>query len=156
MYLVFLSVFINIKKAFDTVDHEILLNKLAHYGIRGIGNKLLRSYLSERNHYVKLSCEMSTFGEMTCGVPQGSILGPLLFILYINDLHNTLSYSKCFHFADDTSLIVKNNSFKKLVQTANKDLQSISEWLRSNKLSLNVDKSELLIFIPLGKEINSK
>ena len=87
----------------------------------------------------------SFISNILCGVPQGSILGPLLFIIYINDLHAAIKFSETFHFADDTSLIYSNPSFKKLTKDINSDLRSLNEWLRANKLCLNVSKHYYLI-----------
>ena len=94
---------LDLKKAYDTVNHNILLHKLEHYGIRGLGNKLLKSYLSNRIPAVSVNGKMSSFKPITCGVPQGSILGPFLFLIYINDLPNILLNQPRL-YADDTCL----------------------------------------------------
>jgi len=150
------GVFIDIKKAFDTVDHKILLSKLEHYGIRGIANLWFKSYLNERRQFVCIDSINSNIQQNNCGVPQGSILGPLLFILYINDLNKAINHSEVYHFADDTSLILSNQSFKELTKQMNRDLNLLSEWSRANELCLNVAKTELIIFNPPGKATNLK
>ena len=99
------GVFVDFEKAFDTVNHDILLNKLDHYGVRGIANNLIRSYLSDRKQFVSINGADSDVKPVHHGVPQGSVLGPLLFLLYINDLHECIKHSKTFHFADDTHLL---------------------------------------------------
>ena len=101
------GVFVDLKKAFDTVDHGILLKKLSH-GIRGTANEWFCSYLTKRKQYVITGNQVSTLNEISTGVPQGSVLGPLLFLIYINDLHNCIKYSKTYHFADDTSIFTGN------------------------------------------------
>ena len=111
------GVFVDLQKAFDTVDHEILLKKLNHYGIRGIANKWFNSYLSDRYQFVTTNGKESDVKLIKHGVPQGSVLGPLLFLLYINDLHNSIKYSTTRHFADDTNLLIVNSSFKQLKNT---------------------------------------
>ena len=99
------GVFIDLEKAFDTVNHDILLSKLNYYGIRGVANSWFTSYLFKRHQSVRINGEMSTKREITCGVPQGSILGPLLFLIYINDMHHAVCKSTIYHFADDTNLL---------------------------------------------------
>ena len=108
------GVFIDLEKAFDTVHHEILLQKLEFYGIRGICNQWFRSYLANREQRVTLDGKSSSYMRVTCGVPQGSILGPLLFLLYINDMKNSVEYSVLHHFADDTNLLCSDKCDKKL------------------------------------------
>ena len=99
-------VFVDLQKAFDTVDHQILLVKLNHYGIRGVLNTWFKSYLSNRHRYVSINGYESGPAAINCGVTQGSVLGPLLFLLYINDLNQTIKFCKVHHFADDTNLLV--------------------------------------------------
>ena len=99
------GVFVDLKKAFVTVDHNILLRKLDYFGIRGIANEWFCSYLKKRKQFVSIQNNMSSIKEILTGVPQGSVLGPLLFLIYINDLHKSIRFSKTYHFADDTSII---------------------------------------------------
>ena len=148
------GVFIDLQKAFDTVDHDILLKKLEYYGIRGIANNWFRSYLSNRKQFVSIDGFESQVTKMDLGVPQGSVLGPLLFLIYINDLHKAIKYSKTRHFADDTNLLIKNDSLKQLKKYLNLDLKQLCKWLKANKISLNCSKSELIIFRHPNKQVN--
>ena len=116
------GVFIDLQKAFDTVDHSILLRKLDHYGIKGIANDWFRSYLTDRSQYTSVNGFDSERRDMNYGVPQGSVLGPLLFLIYINDLHNAIKFSTVHHFADDTNLLITNVSIKKIQIQMNLDL----------------------------------
>ena len=100
----------DLQKAFDTVVHYILLAKLNHYGIRGVSNDLFKSYLSNRSQYLSINGCESGIAAINCGVPQGSVLGPLLFLSYINDLNQTIKFCKVHHFADDANLLCLNNS----------------------------------------------
>ena len=140
------GVLVDLKKAGDTVDHHILLQKLEHYGIRGVANEWFSSYLKNRAQFVSIGNVSSTIKKLLTSVPQGSVLGPLLFLLYINDLHNSVRYAKTYHFADDTSVILSSTSLEILSKRINKDLFNLSNWLKANKLSLNVKKTELVIF----------
>ena len=140
------GVFVDLQKVFDTVDHEILLAKLNHYGIRGVSNDCFKAYLSNRNQYVSINGYESGLAAVNCGVPQGSILGPLLFLLYINDLNQAIKFCKVHHFADDTNLLCLSNSIKKLNKLVNADLKHLPNWLNANKISLNVKKTEMIIF----------
>ena len=101
--------FIDLKKAFDSVDHNILLNKLKHYGIRVLAFSWIQSYLTNRTQYVSINDTNSTCINVTCGVPQCSILGPILFIMYVNDMHTVSSLMKCIIFADDTNVLYTGN-----------------------------------------------
>ena len=148
------GVFIDLQKAFDTVDHKILLNKLEFYGVRGLTNLWFKSYLTNRKQFVSINGFNSTESIMNFGVPQGSVLGPLLFLIYINDLHLAIKYSKTTHFADDTNLIIKNKSPKKLQKQLNLDLKFLCNWLKANKISLNSSKTEIIIFRHPNKPLN--
>ena len=131
------GVFIDLQKAFDNLDHQILLVKLNHYGIHGVSNDWFKSYLSNRNQYVYINGYESGLAAINCGVPQGSVLGPLLFLLYINDLNQAIKFCKVHHFADDTNLLCPSNSIKKLNNLVNADLKHLLNWLNANKISLN-------------------
>ena len=148
------GVFLDLQKAFDTVDHNILLKKLDIYGIRGIANKWFKSYLTNRYQFVSINGYSSDKMKVTYGIPQGSILGPLLFLLYINDLNTAIKIGSIRHFADDTNLIIKNNPAKKLTRDLNMELRSLSKWLMANKISLNTSKTELIIFRSKWKKID--
>ena len=142
------GVFVDLKKAFDTVYHSILLRKFNYYGIRGIANEWFCSYLKKRKQFVSIENNMSSVKEILTGVPQGSGLGPLLFLIYINDLHKSVRFSKTYHFAGDISIMQSNPLLERLSKQVSKDLSNLSNWLRANKLSLNVKKTELVIFRP--------
>ena len=146
--------FIDLQKAFDTVDHEILLYKLNHYGIRGITNSWFRSYLTNREQFVFVEGCESSKRFVNHGVPQGSVLGPLLFLIYINDLPNILKHSKANLFADDTGLLSHDSSLKQLETKVNSDLVNLSNWLKANKISLNEGKTEVILFRSRNKRIN--
>ena len=119
---------------------------MAHYGVRGVANDWFRSYLSNRFQKVKTLSKLSNPLLIQHGVPQGSVLGPLLFLIYINDLHHAILHSQVYHFADDTSLLYRNKSLKNINQNINHDLKLLSNWLRANKISLNASKTELILF----------
>ena len=148
------SIFIDLQKAFDTVDHEILLSKLDFYGVRGKALSWFRSFLTNRSQFVTVSGSDSKSKFMKHGVPQGSVLGPLLFLIYVNDLHIALRYSLAVLFADDTMLFLQNESLKPIVKQANIDLKLLMHWLKANKISLNTTKTELMIFRPVRKKID--
>ena len=139
-------VFLDFAKAFDTVNHRILLHKLEHYGIRGLGSQLLQSYLSNRQQCVSINGENSKLLKVQHGVPQGSILGPLLFLLYINDICESSTKLSFFLFADDTTLFFSDPDIKVVKETLNQELLKVSDWLKANKLSLNVKKTNVLLF----------
>ena len=140
------GVFVDLQKAFDTVDHEILISKLDHYGIRGSTKAWFKSYLSNRSQYVSISGTKSHLKSIKHGVPQGSVLGPLLFLVYINDLHHSIRTSETYHFADDTHLLNLSQTVWSLCGRVNSDLRILVSWLNANKISLNASKTEFIIF----------
>ena len=140
------GIFIDLQKAFDTVDHQILLKKLEYYGVRGIANNWFSSYLTNRQQFVSINGFNSTNKIMDYGVPQGSVLGPLLFLIYINDLNKAIKFCKTHHFADDTNLLLVGKSLKNIQRLMNLDLRFLCNWLKANKISLNASKTELIIF----------
>ena len=140
-------ILLDIKKAFDSVCHKILIKKLEFYGIRGVANKLLHSYLQNRLQFVSINNVKSNLEPVTCGVPQGSILGPLLFLLYINDLPVSLKTMPRL-FADDTALLIHESSFSKMESLANSELSNISKWMIANRLTLHPNKTYALNVSP--------
>ena len=133
-----IGLFLDIKKAFDTVDHDILINKLEYYGIRGNVLNWLKSYLENRKQYVHYSGYDSDKKTVTHGVPQGSILGPLLFILYINDFSRSSDLLFSILFADDTSVFIEGTNYDKVINIVNNELERINIWLRAKKLTVNI------------------
>lgn len=148
------AIFIDLQKAFDTVDHDILISKLNFYGIRGISLDWFRSFLSDRTQFVSISGFRSKLKRILHGVPQGSVLGPLLFLVYVNDLSSAIRYADVNLFADDTMLFQSNHLLKSLTKRANIDLKLLTHWLNANKISLNCSKTELLIFKPKRKIVD--
>ena len=146
------GVFVDFQKAFDTVNHDILVSKLDHYGVRETENNWFKSYLTGRSQFVSILGFDSNTKPILHGVPQGSVLGPLLFLIYINDLHFAMS-SKVFHFADDTNLLKICKSPKELQKSLNLDLKNLCTWLLANKISLNCDKTELIFFRKPGDKV---
>ena len=126
----------------DTVSHDILLNKLHSYGVVGNSLSWFQSYLHNRRQKCYVNGYLSNERTLNCGVLQGSILGPLLFLIYISDLPHCLQYSTARIYADDTNIITTGSCIREIITFANKDLVNISEWLKANKLSLNVTKTE--------------
>ena len=149
------DIFVDLQKAFDTVEHDILLSKLEHYGICGLANEWFKSYLSNRNLYVSINDYDSNLADVKLGVPQGSVLGPLLFLIYINDLNQALKFCKVHHFADDTNLLHTSKSIYRLNKYVNLDLKNLTNWLNANRISLNVKKTELVIFKHQRKKLDS-
>jgi hypothetical protein len=141
-----IGLFLDFSKAFDTVDHHILLLKLQNYGIRGTAHDWLKHYLSDREQYVTYNGVKSNPARIKCGVPQGSILGPLLFLLYINDLSFVTKFSFPLLFADDSNLFFEGENISDIANNVNTDLDNIVEWLYANKLSLNIKKTHYIIF----------
>jgi hypothetical protein len=143
-----MSVFIDLSKAFDTLDHVILIKKLNLYGFRGKVLSLFHSYLTNRKQYVQFLNHESSSLQINCGVPQGSILGPILFLLYINDIHKCSTLLNIILFADDTTLTLKHKNINELTRLMNTELNKISEWMKANKLSINVTKTFYMLFRP--------
>ena len=137
--------FLDLKKAFDCVDHQILLNKLALYGIRGITLNWFKSYLSNRKQICKVNNIFSDVKPIKTGVPQGSNLGPLLFLTYVNDLPNCLDSASASMFADDTNITITGQTVQELQTNLNNNLEKVHQWLLANKLTLSYDKTEYMI-----------
>ena len=146
-----LGVFMDLSKAFDTVDHAILQEKLKYYGIKSNTLNWFKSYLYDRKQFISFNDKSTLQSRITCGVPQGSILGPLLFIIYVNDLPISSTTLTPIMFADDTNLFFSHKNLKTLFSTVNKELKNIHEWFKSNKLSLNVKKTHYSLFHPAQK-----
>ena len=141
-----ISVLIDLKSAFDTVNHSILLSKLELYGIRGHPLNWFKSYLCERKFFVSLSGSSSPDKTVNIGIPQGSILGPLLFIIYNNELPKVSNILSTTLFADDTNFSITSNSYDTMIFTLNEELDKIENWTAANRLTINTSKTELMIF----------
>jgi len=145
-------IFLDLRKAFDTVDHKILLSKLEQYGCRGITLQFFASYLANRKQYVKINNSESPLQEIKFGVPQGSILGPLLFLLYINDITACKPENgELKLFADDTAMLISHENLNILNDIANTTIKNMHEWLTGNKQSLNTKKT-FCMFIHANKK----
>ncbi len=151
-----LSVFLDLSKAFDTLPHDIIINKLHHYGVRGIPLEWFRSYLHNRKQFVEYKDATSDSMSIDFGVPQGSVLGPLLFIIYTNDLPICLKKSKSILFADDTTVYLSGTNKKDMFSQMRNDLTTLIDWFQSNKLSLNLGKTNYVLFRPKNLKIIDK
>ena len=140
-----INIFIDYKKAFDTVNHSILIRKLEKYGVRGLPLNLIKNYLCDRYQTVKVNKCFSAPKRVTIGIPQGSILGPLLFLIYINDLPNVSDRFQATLFADDTTLIFKGHDYNILIDLCNTELEKFKQWSESNRLSINPEKTNCLL-----------
>lgn len=141
-----ICIFVDLSKAFDTVSHKILLEKLECYGLRGKIHGILKNYLSDRQQYVKIDNVTSDPRTITYGVPQGTVLGPLLFTIYINSLLTLKTSGTVLSFADDTAILYQANSWENLKRSVEIDFRIISKWFQHNKLTLNCDKTKYLPF----------
>ena len=137
------GVFVDMEKVFDMVDHEIRIQKLEHYGVRGTAKDWFCSYLANRKQFVLANNHNSTIQTILTEVPQGSALGPLLFLIYINDLHNCIKYFRTYHFTDDTNILCSDKSLYTLANKVSHDFKNVS-MVESYKLSLSVKKTELI------------
>jgi Skp family chaperone for outer membrane proteins len=146
------GIFLDLSKAFDTISHEILLRKLMFYGIRGTTNNWVKDYLTNRKQFVNYNNCKSRMGNIDIGIPQGSILGPLLFLLYINDIHKISDKLSFILFADDTNIFATGKSLPHISNILNTELSMITKWLQANKLSLNVAKTNFMIMSSSGKK----
>ena len=140
------GVFLDLSKAFDSIDHNILLDKLENNGVRGLPLKLLASYLSDRKQAVFCNNNISDLKTIIKGVPQGSILGPILFLVYINDVCNASDKFSYVLFADDTNLLLTDNDLYNLHVKLNHELYNIFKWVTANKLAVNIKKTNYILF----------
>ena len=141
-----LGVFLDLSKAFTTIDHSTLLAKLNHFGVRGVANEWFRSYLNGRWMQAEIDGKISKSKPIVVGVPQGSILCLLLFLIYINDFPKCLTSGKAIMFTDDTNLFFNSSSYKALYEVTITQLKHVEAWLSANKLILNTDKTLYVAF----------
>ena len=131
-----IRIFLDLTKAFDTVDHEILLHKLEHYGIRGHANNFFRSYITNRLQYTVVNDSALSTGKIECGVPQGSVLGPLFFALCINDIQHAVGSEYLRIFSDDTALFVSHLDLTALIANITSKFEDLFKWCICNKLTM--------------------
>lgn len=151
-----IGIFIDLRKAFDTINHDILIQKCEYYGIRGVVNKWLQSYLKNRFQYVQFNGTVSSQKVISCGIPQGSVLGPKLFILYLKDISKVSKILKMVIFAEDTNLFCTGPDLNQLVTRVELELNNLKTWFDQNKLSLNDKKTKFMIFGPNEKNFSVK
>ena len=142
-----LGVFLDLKKAFDTIDHNIVIKKLEHYGFRGLAKKWFSSYLTSRKQFTYVNGHRSGLGTVHTGVPQGSVLGPILFSIYVNDMANATILQPRL-FADDTNIFASGTNIDVLIENTNVELQKLHAWFKANRLKLSIDKTSYCIYSP--------
>ena len=152
-------VFLDLSKAFDILSHTVLIEKLKYYGFQAQAINLISSYLSNRKQYVVYNDSKSDLVDINIGVPQGSILGPLLFLIYINDMSKSTNMFSFINFADDTTLFANLQSFRinrtprETAMYINNEIKLVEEWLLLNKLSLNAKKTKALFFKSINRKV---
>lgn len=149
-----LGLFLDLKKAFDSIKYNILYDKLSRYGVRGVALELIKNYLSHRSQIVQIQNAKSSKLKLTQGVPQGSILGPFLFLVYINDIVTIANSPEIIMYADDTNVFFKSTDLTDLETKANEYLALLSTWLGQNRLQLNIAKTNYVIFRALNKQLS--
>ena len=132
--------------AFDTINHDLLICKLEKYGVRGVVLNWIKSYLNGRKQFVKLGNNCSSYLDIACGVPQGSVLGPKLFILHINDICKVSKLLKLVLFADDTNIFCSGDDLAVLLKDLTEEMIKLKNWFNYNKLSLNLTKTKIMLF----------
>ena len=151
-----LLVFLDLTKAFDTVSHRILLKKLENIGIRGVTHSLFKSYLTGRSQQVKIGNSTSEVRPVECGVPQGTVLGPVLFNIYINNLIDMFPRGEVICYADDTALLYRGRSWDSVYHQAETSLKAVKIWFDANLLTLNIDKSHFMCFSLTSRNLPNK
>lgn len=149
-----IGIFLDLTKAFDLISHSILLDKMYYYGFRGPCLEIIKNYLTNRNQYVDIKGQRSKLLPISIGVPQGSVLGPLLFLIFINDLPYCSQLLKFILFADDTNLFLTGRNLPALMRIANTEIKIVSQWLKNNHLLLNLSKTQYIIFNAANQPLN--
>ena len=147
------AVFMDLSKAFDTINHELLIAKLQAYGFNNDSLKIILDYLSDRWQRTKVNTSFSSWAELICGVPQGSVLGPLLFNIYLNDLFLQFTNTHVCNFADDTTLSVCSLSLEELLRDLENDTLSAIIWFENKYMKLNQDKCHFLVSGKINKHL---
>ena len=150
------AIFLDLKKAFDCVDHDVLIRKLSYYGINGLELNWFISYLTDRLQKIRLESSCSRWAEVVNGVPQGSILGPLLFSLYGNDLPSVIKHSNCHLYADDTIIYVEGVLIEDIERRMQEDLNEISKWMKTNRIMLNMRKTVSMLIHSQQKSVKDR
>jgi hypothetical protein len=148
-----IGIFLDMRKAFDTCSHDILLKKLSKLGVTATALDWFCSYLSGRTQQVDINGTLSDRLDISSGVLQGSILGPLLFLCYVNDIYTATNLAT-FLFADNTTCLAKHNDLNELIKFVNIELKKFANWLRANKMAINISKTNFMIFHTKGKKVN--